>query len=210
MSGVSIMLSARFMSALLVLVLVGCEGTSLEKEASFDKQLEEVQAGRKNVIEVTQSAVPQESLKQLEGLTGLVQLRLDKTRFDDQSAKVIAGIESLKVVNLPQSQLTDDGIAEICTLPNLQLLRVGSPSVTDQAIEQIANCLTIKYLHLLDSPITDQSIPAIASMEQLESFYADGTNLTEEGVSKLVTERSDLHVHFNNLHPPEHDAGHSH
>ncbi|GAA4442643.1 hypothetical protein [Bremerella cremea] len=204
----------RLMLVGILLFAVGCEEVppypDTPPEATFERQLLDVSSAATDSIQVTKSVVPLQLLQHLDPTLKLRELRLDQTPITDAEAEKIAAIESLEIVNLPASELTDEGLAKIAALPKLELLRIGSPNITDAAIAKVGENKSILYLHLLHCPITDGAIDSIAQLEQLQSFYADDTKLTDEGVSKLVKARPKLHIHFNDLHPEGSSADHSH
>lgn len=132
-------------------------------------------------------------------LTQLRQLKLGIPVGNEHLA-AIAQFPSLKVLNLTQGEFDDGGLRKLKLLPRLELLRFHSPNVSDGGLQEIAALPALRFLHLINVPITDDALVHIAGITKLESFYLDGGDCTEAGLSELIKERRDLHFHWNDLH----------
>ena len=154
------------------------------------------------------------SLTHLEKLTRLEHLVLRNTPIDDKGLASIARVNSLKFVNLPHADASNAGLARLAELPNLELLRIGGGKITGSALAAFENHKKLRFLHLIDTPIDDAALESVAKIESLESFYLDGGNTTDDGKSRMIEQRPDLHVHFDQEHfdrdPQRSDHGHSH
>ena len=205
-------------------------------EASWDEQISAVQRGEGDRIEITQTVIGDEHLQQLNELTALRELILDKSNVTDaglaplkklpnldhlrlRGAKItdqgfhdICQLSSLKRLNLPQADLTDAGLAELPALDKLELLRLGSPRVTNAGIEKIAAVKSIRWLHLIDIPVTDPALKSIAELPNLESLYLDGARISDDAYEQFFRVQPGLHLHIDQKHHDRdpHKAGHTH
>jgi hypothetical protein len=64
----------------------------------------------------------------------------------------------------------------------------------DDLIELLPRLTTIRNLYLQDTPITDRCVDAIASMPKLRGVMIAGTNITDEGKSRLRSLRPELYI----------------
>ncbi|UUO09015.1 hypothetical protein M4951_12025 [Blastopirellula sp. J2-11] len=189
-----------------LLLVAGCSAPNAPsqspQELSFREQLRQVIAGESDTIEVTERVVSPAELQLLSRATKLQRIRLDQTPLDDPAAAVLGALPDLQFVNLPQAKITDAGLAEIAKLPQLTQLRIGSPHITDAGIAALRDNPSLRFLHLLQTPLTDAALEHIAEINSLESFYLDQTDITEPGLAKLIEQRPQLHVHFDDAHLP--------
>lgn len=205
-------------------------------EATWDEQIAAVQRGESDRIEITQTLIGDEHLLQLNGLTALRELIVDKSdvtdaglaplknlpnldhlrlrgaRITDQGFHDICQFTSLKRLNLPQADLTDAGLAELPALDKLELLRLGSPRVTNSGMEKVAAVKSLRWLHLIDIPLTDPALKSIGELPNLESLYLDGARISDDAYEQFFRIHPGLHLHIDQKH---HDrdpsrAGHTH
>ena len=203
-------------------------------EASWQSQIAAVTKGESDRIEVTQQAIGDDELRQVEGLDQLRELLIDKgtmsaaslpvlaklsrlehlkirgARIDDEGFRRLCAIHSLKRLNLPQADLTDEGLQAIAELKDLELLRFGSPQVTDAGLATIAQVKTLRWLHLIEIPLGDAALKSIAELPKLESLYIDGGKFSDKAWDEFFLARPGLHVHVDQKHHDRDPHGHSH
>ncbi len=216
---------------------VGCgePKEQLIPEPTWEAQIAAVKKGESDRIDVTQPAIGDEQIQQLEGLDQLRELLIEKGKMtsaslpvltklprlehvklrgaviDDQGFRHLCAIHSLKRLNLPQADLTDEGLLAIANLKELESFRFGSPRVTDAGVVHIGNVKTLRWLHLIDVPLTDSSLDLISlSFPQLESLYIDGGKFSDKAWDNLFAKRPGLHVHVDQKHHDRDPHGHSH
>ena len=85
-------------------------------------------------------------------------------------------------------------------MPDLEFLRFGADEVSDEGMQVIATFPSLRILHLIHVPITDASVDAVINMKKLESLYVDGSQLSDEGIVRLLKARPDLHFHRDQRH----------
>lgn len=229
-----------FLVACIALVcLVGCGLKDPPKaqppEPSFRQQVEAVRQGRSREIR-SDATVGEVEFAQLRGLTTLEtlslfnalvsdsdsmadamatlvelkQLRLEKTQVGDRLAKVLGKLPMLTTINLPNCEISDEGIQEWPSLSELVLLRIGSPNLSDAAFETIAKMHALRFLHLINVPISDVGLKHLHGMQQMESFYLDGGNATDSGLTEFIQALPKLHFHRDQQHIPNDPRTDSH
>lgn len=227
--------------AALVLLLATCSSLGCSRpteqaipEASWPAQIAAVKSGESDRLEVTQQAIGDDELKQLEGLDQLRELLIDKgkmsaaslaaltklprlehlkirgARIDDEGFRQLCAIHSLKRINLPQADLTDEGLQPIAELKDLESLRFGSPRVTNAGLATIAQVKTLRWLHLIEIPLGDAALKSIAELPKLESLYIDGGQFSDQAWDEFFRARPGLHVHVDQKHHDRDPHGHSH
>lgn len=208
--------------------------THAAPEATWEEQLAAVLRGESDRIEITQSLISDEQLRDLPaslrelildrteitdaGLTPLMKLpnlehlRLRGAIITDRGFHDICQITSLKRLNLPQADLTNAGLAELTALSKLELLRLGSPRVTNAGVVHIAAVKSLRWLHLIDIPLTDPALKSISELQNLESLYLDGARISDEAYEQFFRIHPDLHLHVEQKHHDRdpHRAGHTH
>lgn len=146
----------------------------------------------------------------LQALPKLRQLKLYDPIDNERLATIAANAPLITVLNLSDGKFNNEGFKEIPKFHSLQLLRFSSPNVEDPALTILQDCKELKYLHLINVPITNDGLKAIESLQNLQSFYLDGGNCTEDGLSQLIKARPDLHFHWNQLHLEHDPHAHAH
>ena len=132
-----------------------------------------------------------------------VEIRLNSTPIEDAQLADLAGLTELRRINLPRSQISDQGLERIVQeVPLLEQLRLGSPQITDVGLASIAQLKQLRFLHLIDVPLTDAGLKHLEQMTWLESFYLDGGNVTDAGLSALIEALPELHFHRDQQHLP--------
>lgn len=203
-------------------------------EASWQAQVEAVRSGATDRIEATQVEVGDEELRELEQLTGLRELLIDRGRMTDRglaslaqlpklehvrlrgvkltdaSLQQLCAIPTLQRLNVPQADFSDDGLAALGQLNQLQLLRFASPRVTAAGIAHLTAVPSLRWLHLIDIPVGDAAVTPITQLPKLESLYLDGATISDQGYDQLFRARPELHVHVDQKHHDRDPHGHSH
>ncbi|MFV0446526.1 MAG: hypothetical protein ACK5Q5_23385 [Planctomycetaceae bacterium] len=202
-------------------------------EPSWDQQVSAVRQGTTSAIRFSGQVTPAQWSQLYEGCEGLLVLSLPEAQIGDSQLGIlvhlsslrqlvlggpigdeglsqIAACSSLEILNLPRGRFGDIGLKKLQHLPLLTLLRFGSPNVTDAGFDSLAGMPNLRFLHLLRTPITDTGLDHVKRCPLLESFYIDGGDCTEEGLSCLLKSHPGLHLHVNQLHlaGDEHADGH--
>lgn len=203
-------------------------------EPTWKQQVEAVERGEADTIHLTQHAVSDDEFKDLRGLTGLRQLKLQRghitaasleslgnlpdlhtlwlweSPLDDRATAMVAKNRGLKRLNFPHAVFTDEGLALLVGLPELEQLRFSSPNVTAAGLGVLGKAKSMRLLHLIDVPVTAVVLEEIARLEHLESLYFDGVELDSEAMERFFVARPDIHVHIDQLHHERDPNAHPH
>ncbi len=68
----------------------------------------------------------------------------------------------------------------------------------------------LRALHLIDVPITDAGLDQLHGLAQLESFYLDGSQATDDGILRLLEALPNLHFHRDQQHLDRDPNRHEH
>ncbi len=109
-------------------------------------------------------------MAQLDGLTGLVTLRL-------------AG-----------GEITDQGLFHIERLVDLRFLDLSSTQISDSGLSHLARMKELEGLNLSDTGITDAGLSQLKGLTKLKSLDVTNTRVTHAGVSELQRTLPKLHV----------------
>lgn len=140
------------------------------------------------------TAISDEDLIQLKGLTRLRQLKLDYaqldgsglayiadlplTQFDnnfgmlkDDNLKYFTQMKKLENLNIGSPNITDQGIKQLLPLRKLVGLGIGSDKITDKSVSTIAQFTNLWKLTLWAPKMTDAVVPSLYKMKDLETLY---------------------------------------
>ena len=186
-------------------------GSSQKTDADIQK-LTSLKEGVENIVEINAdgSDLSSKALTNIERLTGLKHLRLNRTKMDDEACRKIAGLSSLEVLALAQTQITDVGVAALSSLQNLKHLEltrclltengfraignlpalktilIESTNLNNRALDLLCNASTITELTLASNPINDFGLVSLSKLEPLEYLEISNTQITGEGLAKVT------------------------
>ena len=105
----------------LMMPFTGC--TKEMPKTLFDFALNEVKEGTSSQINtVDMTGVGDEQVMLLEGVEGLVELRLNRSSITDEAIRSILKIPNLKILSLGETRVTDENLAILAGHPKLQHL----------------------------------------------------------------------------------------
>ncbi|MBP7861753.1 protein kinase [bacterium] len=140
------------------------------------------------------TAIGDEDLIQLKGLTRLRQLKLDYAQLDgsglhyiadlpltefannfgmlkDANLKYFTQIKTLKKLSIGSPDITDAGLKQLLPLRKLDSLGIASDKITDQSVGTIAQFTNLWALSLWAPKMTDAVVPSLYKMKNLETLY---------------------------------------
>jgi len=102
-----------------------------------------------------------------------------------------AGLENLQVLTelqllfLDKTQVTDAGLVHIRGLTQLQYLHVNGTNVTDAGLVNLRGLTQLKTLYLDEAHVTDAGLVHLEGLTQLQNLDLRGTQATAAGVQRL-------------------------
>lgn len=166
--------------------------------------------GRVGRLSLAETAVTDQGLAPLAGMTSLSLLDLSSTRVKGPGLAYLQGID-IRHLSLHSNSIDDAGFASLPNFPNLEQLDIGKtrvgnavlarlPSysklkdlnleglpVTDDLVQKLTK-LSLWRLDLSNTPITDASLPHLEKMTSLFDLNLCGTKITLE--KAMVSENS--------------------
>lgn len=125
--------------------------------------------------------------------------------------EIVPELQQLEISNRPHYSgedtnwmITDDALLGVEKLGNLEELSLLRLSLTDASIRRFAALRKLRRLDLTETPVTDESLSIIAAnFPALESLGLEGTQVTAEGVERLMALRPGVLIDHPAALPPE-------
>ncbi|XP_076868405.1 uncharacterized protein LOC143519155 [Brachyhypopomus gauderio] len=129
-----------------------------------------------------------QGISHLASMTRLKKLSLSNTQVSDVGLASLKGLRELLELCLNRTAVTSRGVAAVVThLPYLQVIGLASTPVGDTVLKRgVVHCTQLLKLNLSRTRITDHGLKFLYRM-RLSQVNLDGTGVTLEGVSELVT-----------------------
>lgn len=107
-------------------------------------------------LDLTQTAVTDAGLANLDRFPGLKQLFLTGTGITDRSLAEIAKVTSLEELDLSATRVTSRGIATLAALPNLKVLNLNDTQVDDSVIDALMKFTALEQVDLQGTSVSPQ------------------------------------------------------
>lgn len=106
-------------------------------------------------LHAERSAIDDDELVNLQGMTDLLHLDLSHTPITDAGLLHLQGLDGLEILQLWNTAVSDAGLALIARLPNLVHLGLGNTRVTDAGLEHLASMSNLRLLQLWGTKVTN-------------------------------------------------------
>jgi beta-lactamase regulating signal transducer with metallopeptidase domain/peroxiredoxin len=144
-------------------------------------------------LEFYKTAIKDEALAHIAGLTGLVELSLNNDRqITDKGLEHLAKLTNLERLSLAETGISDAGLARIKRLPRLTMLNLYRVSITDAAMAHIAEMQGLEDLSFSSPQVTPGGTARLHSLPRLKSLTCIGKNLNEAVLAGLKVEEFSL------------------
>ncbi|MBM3813741.1 MAG: hypothetical protein FJW20_19110 [Acidimicrobiia bacterium] len=140
--------------------------------------------------------ITDEGLAVLKDWPKIERLNLRGTKVTDNTLSLLAGKDSIVALDIGFAEVTDSGLQHLTRLKNLRELAFGGNKMTDvgmQVLRSLPNLtdLDIAGRQRTDSglwsvAVTDFALDPVATLSHLESLNLSGTQITAQGLAKLV------------------------
>jgi hypothetical protein len=159
-----------------------------------------------HTVDLSNSSVADESLKQLTELKNLAHLDLTDTKVTADGLKNLAGLSKLRLIDLEEHQRSDAVLRALRDIGLLHALSAATAKgderrpravedvsalylcrgpLTDEGLKEITVCRNLEYLELRDTRITDAGLKELFGLKKLETLLLAGTKVTSAGVAEL-------------------------
>jgi hypothetical protein len=123
----------------------------------------------------------------------LKRLDLSETKINHEGLKQLKALPSLKNLLLEDTDVDNRGVSELRHLVNLEELRLEGTKIEGQGGIDAAWAQSLSQLAgltLARTRVDDRCIPALANLPNLDTLYLQGTRVTPAGIDKLVQLRN--------------------
>ncbi len=141
-----------------------------------------------------------ENLKKCRGLSGLLQLNLDDSKFSDQQIRLLADIPNLEVLKLNRTDVkTLSGMERVKHLREIEL---NDTKIQNGALKNLVNLKHLSEIHLSHDEIGDEGLEILSTVPDLTDLDVSHTQIKLisskqiQGFAKL----KNLHLEGNDLH----------
>ena len=148
-----------------------------------------------------------EGLRQLNQLTGLKRLHLNHTEVSDEKLLQLTDLAQLEFLDLRVNQsLTDAGLAALAAMPRLQELSLFyCPGIQGAGLAHVAKLSDLKVLNIGNNKIQDEGLERLSENRSIQELKASlNQNITDAGVVHLakMKQLKKLELRFSNQVTP--------
>jgi Leucine-rich repeat (LRR) protein len=161
---------------------ITCQGKKIDPKV-FEVLPDLYRLGTLNLVNTD---VMDEQLKQIGKLHSLTSLLLNGTAVSDKGIKHLDSLSNLETLYLKGAPITDAGFPTLKSLTQLKILDLSNTKLTNAGMKDVAGCLSLEHLLLENTAITDEGLAALEKHPKLKRLTATHTKITPEGVNKLV------------------------
>lgn len=138
-------------------------------------------AGFKHLEGLTgHSAITDEGLDHVAGMTALNHLDLTTLRISDDGLAKLAGLTELRSLNLSGTKITDDGLRHLAAMTKLETLELDRTRVSDNGVRHLQSCTSLTNLGLPDRQFAGHGLASLnptvplAELERPLQIEAEG------------------------------------
>ena len=165
--------------------LRGAKLTSLQFNYAASVDLSPVRDAGLTRLMLWHSALTDDGLIPLEGMTGLRTLYICGCRVTDAGMARLKHLTDLEVLYCARMPLTGTGLSHVMKMSKLQSLHLDDTQVTDDALANLQGLRELRELDLNQTRVTDAGLVRLAGLKKLTRLLVRKTAVTEEGVAKL-------------------------
>jgi hypothetical protein len=137
-------------------------------------------------IDLRETNITNEGLKDLAFFPQLQLVDLRRTRITDAGLKELAKVRRLRHLELGDTQVTGTGLRDLVPLTQLDTLRLERTPITDESLKDLAELPQIRSLSLEATDISDAGLKAVGTLKNLEALNLGQTKVTDAGVKELA------------------------
>ena len=119
-------------------------------------------------LHAERSAIDDDELVNLQGMTELLHLDLSATPITDAGLLHLQGLDRLEVLQLWGTGITDRGLALLAQLPSIVQLGLGNTRVSDEGLAHISRMKRLRVLQLWGTDVTGRGLAQLHGMTELE------------------------------------------
>lgn len=131
-------------------------------------------------------AVDDAWVERLAGLPHLKTLDLSATAITDESLKVVGSLRTLQRLNLTLTRVTDPGLAALAGLTDMRHFSLASTKCTGQGMAHLQGWSRLENLNFHYTPVNDQGLEAIGRLASLVRLEIVHVHFTDTGAQHLA------------------------
>jgi hypothetical protein len=147
--------------------------------------MHEVGSERVLQISLIQTAVTDEDLAILRGLTAPLELCLQQTRVTERGLSYLKGLPLRGELNLSYTRVTDAGLAHLKGATGLRQLSLEGTQITDSGLAHLSGLANLQALRLRSTKVTDGGLAHLTGLTKLQGLGLDNTRVTDAGLAQL-------------------------
>jgi Leucine-rich repeat (LRR) protein len=124
-------------------------------------------------------------VKELKGMTELVNLQLMGNGITDSGLQHLKGLANLRKLSLSFSQVSDTGLEHLEGLTDLTMLDLSFTQVTGAGLKHLRELTNLTELQLSMTQVTDNGLENLKGLTSLTTLGLLGTRVTDSGVAEL-------------------------
>ncbi|MGI6416217.1 MAG: leucine-rich repeat domain-containing protein [Thermoguttaceae bacterium] len=121
------------------------------------------EAPKLHYLNLQQTDITNDAIRQLDGAARLHQLTLDVTRVGDLGLQHLARLQNLEDLSLDQTNITSAGLRHLADLKDLRWLSLRDTAITDTGLESLYHLDKLRELDLTGTRVTPQGISRLQS-----------------------------------------------
>ena len=126
-----------------------------------------------------------EALPHLESKRNLKSLHLLNSQISDIGLKRLKGLVAVESLNFSNTAVGDDGLQHLKGIGALTGISLAGTKVTNAGMESLKSLRKLNALSLHDTDINDQGLVHLREMPQLKHLWLGGTDVTNDGLKHL-------------------------
>ncbi|MFO0871702.1 MAG: hypothetical protein U0935_22490 [Pirellulales bacterium] len=161
------------------------EESAVAALAKFQVTVEKDDEGHVQVVDATDTGLPDKALAWLAHFPKLNVLQLSGTAVTNEGLAAIASLQTLEMVYLDRTDIGDAGLEHLKGLENIVVLVLERSQVTGAGLATLGSLKELRTLNLAWCPVTDAQLEACLKFENLEVATLHHTGINGEGLVHL-------------------------
>lgn len=122
-----------------------------------------------------------------------------RREITDEQINSLQGIKQQLVwLNFSHSGITDQQMEAVSKLSSIRMLFLNNTAITDAGLSGLSSLAELRSLSLVGTRISDASTPALSQLKNLNNLFLYQTEVTAEGIAKLVEANKDVRIDTGN------------
>ncbi|MFO0819172.1 MAG: hypothetical protein U1A77_14595 [Pirellulales bacterium] len=161
------------------------EASAVVALGKYQVTVEKDDEGHVQVVEATDTGLPDAALAWLAHFPKLNVVALGGTAVTDEGLKSLAALKTIEMLYLDRTEVSDAGLEHLAGLENLVVLVLERSRVTGAGLKTLAPLVELRTLNLAWCPIKDDELEACLKFENLEVATLNKSGINGEGLVHL-------------------------